>query len=237
MRSALTNLIFNAVDAMPEGGDLEIRTYLDNDEVVVEVRDTGQGMTEEVLRHAMEPFFTTKGEEGSGLGLAMVHGIIERHEGRVDIESTPGEGTTFILHLPYRPLTGHLDERADENVPRGLRVLVVDDDHRSVDLLSEYLARDGHTVETSRNGREALEKFSQGEIDMVITDRAMPEMGGDELAIAIKGVAAGTPVIMVTGISEDITTPGERSIGIDFFVTKPISITALRQAMAAVWSR
>ena len=92
-------------------------------------------------------------------------------------------------------------------------------------------------METSSNGREALEKFCQGEIDMVITDRAMPEMGGDELATAIKGIAAGTPVIMVTGSSEAITTPGERSIGIDFIVTKPISITALRQAMAAVWSR
>ena len=194
-------------------------------------------MTEEVLKHAMEPFFTTKGEEGSGLGLAMVHGIIERHQGSVDIESEPGEGTTFILHLPSRPAPGHVEEPVDGNLPRGLRVLVVDDDQRSVDLLSEYLARDGHTVETSRNGREALEKFYQGGIDMVITDRAMPEMAGDELATAIKGIAAGTPVIMVTGSSEDIITPGERSMGIDFFATKPISITALRQAMAAVWSR
>ena len=92
-------------------------------------------------------------------------------------------------------------------------------------------------METSRNGREALEKFSQGEIDMVITDRAMPEMTGDQLATAIKGIAAGTPVIMATASSEAITAPGERPMGIDFTVTKPISITALRQAMAAVWSR
>ena len=100
LRDALTNLIMNAVDAMPDGGDITIRTLRNEDWAVVEVSDTGVGMSDEVRRRCLDPFFTTKGDQGTGLGLSMVHGIAKRHGGSIYIESTPGEGTTFILRLP-----------------------------------------------------------------------------------------------------------------------------------------
>ncbi|HYB69358.1 MAG TPA: GAF domain-containing protein, partial [Candidatus Bathyarchaeia archaeon] len=169
LRELLTNLIFNAVDAMPEGGTIRIRTGLREapvseenrlaaaaSQVFLEVGDTGTGMTEEVRRRCLEPFFSTKGERGTGLGLPMVFGIVKRHRGTMDIESTVGKGTTFIVLLPIDTTQVHETEQRGQAPTGPLHVLVVDDEPIARDVLTEYLAGDGHTVETAVNGREGF---------------------------------------------------------------------------------
>jgi signal transduction histidine kinase len=275
LREMLANLIFNAVDAMPDGGRITIATRQETDRdeilspsplpetekgetekrgknlsdspalpvsgsgrrgwVVVEVSDTGTGMTEEVRQRCLEPFFTTKGEYGTGLGLAMVYGILRRHEGTIDIQSALGRGTTFVIRLPA--LTDQKTEkRGGKALPpaRPLRVLAVDDEPRVLGVLKEYLTGDGHTVETASGGREGIEKFRAGSFDLVVTNRAMPGLSGDRLAGLVKQAAPDTPVILLTGFSEFMDATGERPRGVDLVLSKPLTLAALREAIARV---
>lgn len=247
LRELLTNLIFNAVDAMPEGGTIRVRTSLRETapgedpraapaapDVLLEVSDTGTGMTEEVRRRCLEPFFSTKGERGTGLGLAMVYGIVKRHRGTMDIESAVGKGTTFIVRLPADTSQELEAQPRTHAAVRPLHVLVVDDEPIARDVMSEYLTGDGHTVETAVNGRDGLEKFRGGRFDMVITDRAMPEVGGDQVAAAVKEASPATPVILLTGFGDLMNAAGEKPDGVDLVAKKPIRLAALREILAKV---
>jgi signal transduction histidine kinase len=234
LREMLTNLIFNAIDAMPQGGSILFRTRLEMDRVALEVRDTGIGMNEEVKRRCLEPFFTTKGDRGSGLGLAMVYGIVQRHSGTVRVQSIPGRGTTFTFTFPqdHSGLQATPVEPAQLN--RALRILVVDDQPVLTEILAETLSRDWHHVSTASNGRQALELFDREEFDLVITDKAMPEMNGDQLAAALKGRSPETPVIMLTGFSDISSGDAGLSEFIDYVLTKPATNAELRGAIAKV---
>ena len=236
LREALMNLMLNAVDAMPEGGTLAIRSRLDGDYVVLAVSDTGIGMTEEVRQRCLDPFFTTKGADGTGMGLAMVYGIVQRHEGTMEVESEVGKGTTFTIRLPNRAQS--LDNRNDSNAGakpvRTLHVLVVDDEPMVRQLIAEYLSGDGHTVETASDGNQALDKFRKGNFDLVLTDRAMPEMSGDHLADAVKAASPGTPVIMLTGFGDIMMARDEKPPSVDLIVAKPVTVGNLREAVAQV---
>ena len=246
MREMLANLIFNAVDAMPEGGLIRIRTGMREasaseetplaprvPQVFLEVSDTGTGMTEDVRRRCLEPFFSTKGERGTGLGLPMVYGIVKRHRGTMDIESTVGKGTTFIVLLPAdTSLAREVQQRAQAPSSGPLHVLVVDDEPIARDVLSEYLMGDGHTVDTAVNGREAFEKFKAGRYALVITDRAMPEVGGDQLAAMVKEVSPDTPIILLTGFGDLMNAAGEKPDGVDMVVKKPIRLATLREVLS-----
>ncbi len=245
LRELLTNLIFNAVDAMPEGGTIRIRTGLreapaadgagpGEPKVFLEVSDTGTGMTEEVRRRCLEPFFSTKGERGTGLGLPMVFGIVKRHRGTLDIDSTVGKGTTFIVLLPPDTTqTREVQQRAQG--PSGpLSVLVVDDEPIARDVLTEYLTGDGHTVQTAVNGRDGIEKFKAGRFSVVITDRAMPEVGGDQLAAMVKEASPTTPVVLLTGFGDLMNAAGEKPEGVDLVVKKPIRLGTLREVLVKV---
>ena len=235
IREALLNLIFNAVDAMPQGGTITIRTRSRDGSAELEVSDTGTGMTEEVRGRCLEPFFSTKGEHGTGLGLAMVYGIIERHHGRIDIDSEPGRGTTVTLRLPVEAEPEVKDKTQEAVAPsRRCRILVVDDEPLMCEVLTEYLTRDGHTVETAANGREGLEKFHRDWFDVVITDRGMPEMSGDQMAASIKRTAPTKPVILLTGFGDLILAAGEKPAGIDSVISKPVTAAALRKALADI---
>ncbi len=243
LREGLTNLIFNAVDAMPHGGTITIRARVDGPgegpegsaaRAVLEVTDTGIGMDEETRRRCMEPFFTTKGLQGTGLGLPMVYGIVRRHDGTIEIESEPGKGTTFTIRLPIRTESVLQSGQPAQRIERQLRVLVVDDEDLVREALIAYLAEDGHSVESAANGREGLQKFRAGWFDLVVTDRAMPEMGGDELAAAVKQEAPNKPVLMVTGFGEVMKVQGERPQGVDAVISKPVTISALRAAVLKV---
>lgn len=233
----LTNLILNAVDSMPRGGSIDIRTLADDDYVVLEVGDTGIGMTDEVRQRCLEPFFSTKGEHGTGLGLSIVYGIVQRHEGTIAIETEPGKGATFSIRFPAQRQAAAAPPEAagrDQEPPVGpsLRILVVDDEPLVIDIVSEYLTGDGHSVETATNGREAFEKFRAGKFDLVLTDRGMPEMNGDQLAAAIKQIAPQQPVILITGFGDIMNAAGEKPDGVDLILGKPITLNQLRQAVA-----
>jgi signal transduction histidine kinase len=235
IREVVVNLVFNAADAMPKGGKITLCTRCEGAVVSIGIRDTGTGMSEEVRQRCMEPFFSTKGEKGTGLGLAMVFGIVKRHEGIVEIESEVGHGTVFWIRLS-RDLEarGFVESDAVESV-EPLHILVVDDEPVARDILSLYLAAEGHSVEMAINGYGALDKFRKEQFDLVITDQAMPGLTGLQLAEAIKK-EANTPILMLTGYGIDPLEAGVRKV-VDTIVNKPISQRELRSAIARTIQR
>lgn len=239
IREMLGNLIFNAVDAMPEGGTIIVRARADGGDVRLEVRDTGTGMSDDVRQRCLEPFFSTKGQHGTGLGLSMVHATVEQHCGTLEIESQPGRGTTFIVRLPLHAREGAIRAPEDAAAPpsRELRVLVVEDEPMVRMGVVAQLSSQGHFVDTAANGREGLDKFMSGRFDLVVTDRAMPVMGGDELAASIERLAPDTPVIMLTGFGDLMEAKGEHPPGVDAVIGKPITLDALAGAIRQVSTR
>ncbi len=233
LHEALTNLLFNAIDAMPKGGSITLSTRRDGDGVVVSVSDTGSGMTEEVRQRCLEPFFTTKGQAGTGMGLAMVHGIVHRHEGTIDIDSAPGKGTTFRLRFPAAPeaAADRREKTTRFRKRRLFRILVVDDEPMIREIVKSYLELDGHTVDTACDGQEGLERFLAGEWDLVMTDAAMPRMNGDELAAKVKEARPGVPVIQLTGFGTSGAGREQPSPHVDLVVSKPVTIEDLRLAL------
>jgi PAS domain S-box-containing protein len=235
IREMLANLIFNAVDAMPKGGTITVRARSDGAWARLEVSDTGIGMSDDVRLHCLEPFFTTKGQHGTGLGLSLVHTTVQRHDGTLTIESGPGRGSTFIVRFPVHdeppPAVASVESPASV---RPLHILVVDDDPVVRRSVVAQLNTQAHTVETASNGREGLDRFEAGRFDLVVTDRAMPEMGGDQLAATIQRSAPDTPVIMLTGFGDLMSARGEHPVGVDAVVSKPVTLAALTQAILKV---
>jgi PAS domain S-box-containing protein len=250
IRDALTNLILNAVDAMPEGGVLTMRTRAATvpamstggdsaAHVLVEVSDTGVGMDEHTRRRCLEPFFTTKGERGTGLGLAMVYGMVERHGGDVEIESEPGQGTTMRLSFPT---TSGVESAVPGNdgairPNRRLRILVVDDDPLLIKSLRDTLEYDGHLVVTADGGQAGIEAFhasqNNGEaFAAVITDLGMPHADGRKVASAIKAASPTTPVIMLTGWGQRLVAEGDIPPHVDHILSKPPKLRLLRKTLA-----
>jgi two-component system cell cycle sensor histidine kinase/response regulator CckA len=197
----LTNLILNAMDAMPEGGTLSIATrHTPGRDVRITVSDTGVGMPESVRQRIFEPFYSTKGEAGSGLGLSMAYSIVRRHSGAIDVESTPGVGTTFSLTFPIaqepvvaEPAPASLEDR------RQFRVLVVDDNPQVLAALVEMLRRVRHTVTPAVTGRAALQEYAPGRFDVVLTNVGMAGMSGWELAERLRALDARVPLLFITG--------------------------------------
>jgi signal transduction histidine kinase len=231
LREVLTNLIFNAVDAMPEGGAITVRTGHDAKGVFVSVSDTGIGMTEAELGRCLEPFFTTKGERGTGLGLAVVYGIVQRHEGTIDITSKKGVGTTFTIRFSTTAVQKQVAPQVSSRVERKLRILVVDDQEIICELIAEYLKGDGHHVVTAVESCEALAVFEREGFDLVITDHSMPGMNGTQLAKAMKERVPETRVILLTGFGDEMMGRGERPNEIDLVLGKPVSAADLRQGV------
>jgi signal transduction histidine kinase/CheY-like chemotaxis protein len=236
LHEMLTNLIFNAVDAMPEGGRLSLSTYPADGQVVLEVADTGVGMSPEELEHCMEPFFSTKEETGSGLGLSAARGILERHDGEITVRSRPGQGATFRITLPRAEpaVTERNDKTQDAPETTPMQIMVVENEEHQREMLTQYVLTAGHSVETAADGKEGLRKFARHSYDVVITDRAMPEMRGDEVAAAVKKQAPQTAVIMVTGFGQMMEVANERVAHVDLVLSKPITLAELRKALAQV---
>lgn len=237
MNEAIMNVFLNAAEAMPDGGTLSIRTQADGGWVAVEISDTGVGMSEEVRRLCVEPFFSTKGPGAAGTGLTAVDSIVRRHQGTLDIESKQGVGTTVVICFPEKQTVTATKMEGDVlgKHPTGLRVLVVDDESWSRTHLAKQLVADGHMVDTAASGTEGLEKFLGGVFDVVVTDRAMPDMSGEELAEAVKRHNPAKPVILATGFvdSASLGRQGERK-NIDVVVNKPIALNDIRLALLKV---
>jgi len=235
LREMLTNIMLNAVDAIVEQGDgsVTFRTFQRGPMVALQIVDTGAGMSEEVRLRCMEPFFSTKNDRGTGLGLGIVYGIVRRHGGKIDIGSEIGTGTMITIMLPI-----HRDVVLPEPPPvpvsekRQLSILVVEDEPLVREVISVYLNIDKHQVETAVNGLEGLEKFRAGIFDLVLTDRAMPQMNGDQLAAAIKKINPTKPVILLTGFGDLMLGAGEQPDGVDLVLSKPFTMNQLRDAVA-----
>ncbi|HKU90007.1 MAG TPA: ATP-binding protein [Steroidobacteraceae bacterium] len=241
LRDALTNLVFNAVDAMPEGGTLTLRTQeidLDGKPAVqVEVSDTGSGMDEETRRRCIEPFFTTKGQRGTGLGLASVYGMLQRHDATLEIDSAPGRGTTMRMIFPT---SGDIAEAtgsfAVARTMRRLRILVIDDDPILIRSVTDVLEAEGHAVEAANGGQAGIDAFaaSHGKgqpFTLVITDLGMPRVDGRRVAAAIKGLSPATPVILLTGWGQRLLDEKDIPPNVDRVLSKPPRLAQLRAAL------
>jgi signal transduction histidine kinase len=233
LREMLTNFIFNSVDAMPAGGTISIATRRQGERVCVSVTDTGLGMTPEERARCLEPFFTTKGERGTGLGLAVVYGIVQRHEGQIDIISEKGRGTTFLVTFPPTTAMSTPTQQQVSTTASPRRILVADDQEIICELLAEYLRADGHEVALAGNGNDALAQFKAGTFDLIITDQSMPGLNGVQLGAAVKQHRPGTPVILLTGFGDELQAAGQLPEGIDLVVSKPVSTAELRRAIGA----
>ncbi len=243
VREALINLVFNAVDAMPDGGVLTLRTRRGGDDAgyaVAEVADSGFGMDDDTRRRCLEPFFTTKGERGTGLGLAMVYGVAQRHGAELDIDSAVGEGTTVRLSFPVAaagtPAAAGAAAPPHAPVSR-LRILIVDDDPLMLKSLTDTLELDGHAVVTANGGQAGIDAFRAARrpgdaFDVVITDLGMPYVDGRKVVAAVKETAAAMPVILLTGWGQRLVADGDVPALVDQVLSKPPKLRELRAALA-----
>jgi signal transduction histidine kinase/ActR/RegA family two-component response regulator len=259
LREALVNLVFNATDAMPEGGTLTLRAgsrrQAGNGQAVngqsgtgqsgkwaarrvyIEVSDTGAGMDEATRRRCLEPFFTTKGERGSGLGLAMVYGITQRHSVDIEIVSAPGVGSTFRLIFP--PGSAAVRSPVAAQIPRlppHTRILLIDDDPLLLKSLREALVNEGHEVQTANGGKAGIDSFARAQNEgapfrVVITDLGMPHVDGRAVAAAIRARAPETAIIMLTGWGQRLVATGDTPEEVDAVLSKPPKMAELRQCL------
>jgi CheY-like chemotaxis protein len=248
IREALTNLILNAVDAMPTGGVLTVRTRAvgktgvsSPGKVSLEVGDTGIGMNEETRRRCLEPFFTTKGERGTGLGLAMVYGIVQRHGAEIEIDSAPGQGTKIRLLFPLHQAQGKAggDPTEPTRVLLRLRVLVIDDDPILIKSLRDTLSIDGHDVVAAKGGQAGIDAFQAAleagqPFEIVVTDLGMPYVDGRKVAAAIKTASPTTPIVLLTGWGERMVADGDVPPHVDCVLAKPPKLAQLRAAFASL---
>jgi len=246
IREALINLVFNAVDALPQGGVLTLRTKAvkgangrDPGSVDVEVEDNGVGMDSETRRRCLEPFFTTKGERGTGLGLAMVYGVAQRHGAEMEIRSAPGAGTTAALSFPVpaNAPTALAQAGVGPALRLRLRLLLVDDDPVLLKALGDALETDGHVLVIANNGQAGIDAFrtacARGEsFAAVITDLGMPHVDGRRVAAEVKAMSPSTPVLMLTGWGQGLSAEAELPAHVDHVLSKPPKLRELRDALA-----
>ncbi len=238
VRDGFTNLLLNAVDALPDGGTIKLRTRADarDGEVVVEFQDDGVGMSETTRSRCLEPFFTTKGERGTGLGLPMVFGMVQRHGGDLDIESELGKGTTIRLTFPQAP-TGMNGQPPVLKLPsRPLRILLVDDDPLLLRSLRDALELDEHEVVTAEGGQAGIDTFAAEikagrNFDVVITDLGMPYVDGRKVASRVRALAGHVPIIMLTGWGHRLIATDDRPENVDRVLSKPPKIAELRSTL------
>lgn len=236
LREVFVNLIVNAVDAMPHGGTLTLCCKREGERLKLRFADTGLGMEEEVRERVFEPFYTTKGVHGTGLGLAVSYGIIERHYGTISVSSKPGEGTTFHIDLPVDE-TSELkapSEKLNAETTTSLSVLVIDDEQVVRETLAEMLIELDHKVVTADCGRDALEKMTHGDFDLVFTDLAMPEMDGWETAREIHKHKPELPVVLVTGYGATAQPPGGEVDLVAGIIGKPFDFDQVTGTIARV---
>jgi CheY-like chemotaxis protein len=254
LQQVVMNLCTNAEHAMrPKGGQLDIcldsvdidatmattlPDLMPGTHIRLTVRDTGHGMMPEVLERIFEPFFTTKGPgEGTGMGLAVVHGIVASYAGAITVASTPGQGTTFAIYFPRLPGIVEVTDSTEELLPKGEgRILFVDDETALADLAQAMLTRLGYDTEVYISSRAALAAFQAApqRFDLVITDQTMPSMTGEALTLACRHIRPDIPIILCTGFSHVMTIEKAGLLGVDAFLMKPLVIHDLGLAIQRV---
>lgn len=231
MREVLTNFVFNAVDAMPDGGTIRTSTRDEGNEVLVTVSDTGLGMDDETKRRMFEPFFTSKGHHGTGLGLSVCWGIIKRHAGEIAVSSEEQQGTAITIRLPIVRERQTRIEKKREPLP-SLRLLCIDDEDMVREGLQQLLTDMGHQVTVAADGEAGLQAFIPGGFDVVITDLGMPKLTGAQVANGIRRRSPTTPIILLTGWGQQVDE--SQFEGVNLVLSKPPSEQSLENALRKV---
>ena len=226
LREVYTNLIFNAVDAMPSGGVIELQTRMDGPDTVVEVRDTGLGMDEHVRARIFDPFYTTKGANGMGLGMSVVYGIVERHGGKITVDSEVGAGTRFAIRMPAAAAPRKTNRELEPPpVTESARVLVIDDEEDILELVADILGDNGHVVHTANSGPLGLERLEKGEeFDLLFCDLGMREMSGWEVVSSVRRADPRIGIVLLTGWGATLSKERVREYGIDAVLNKPFQM-------------
>jgi signal transduction histidine kinase/CheY-like chemotaxis protein len=222
LREVLTNLVTNAVDAMPAGGTCRVEIASDAEWAVMSVTDTGVGMPDEMRGRVFEPFFTSKGPRGTGLGLAVSWGIVTRHGGTIDVESTPGHGSTFRIRLPIPVALPEVVIGASvAPAPRPARLLVIEDEPQVQAVLAEMLREAGYGVAVASDGLEGIEHCDREPVDVVLSDISMPGISGWDVAARLRARHPHIPIGFVTGWGDQLDPDRLAGAGVDFVVAKP----------------
>jgi CheY-like chemotaxis protein len=226
--SALFNIIKNAIEAMPKGGTITIQAQIntENEQVVLDITDTGLGMDDDTKKRIFQPFFTTKGLElGRGLGLSSVFGIIKSHNGQIFVKDTSiGAGTVFEIVLPLCNMKNLELEKGDvENEEIFFAVLWVDDEPEILKPSKMMLERMGHRADIANSAHQALEILQNNQYDLLITDIGMPEMNGWQLIDAIRGKYDNMKIVIISGWGSDISPEKMQEHGVNYVLEKPIS--------------
>jgi CheY-like chemotaxis protein/nitrogen-specific signal transduction histidine kinase len=248
LRQVLTSIALNALDAMPEGGNLTFRTGREGGRVFCQVADTGIGMTEQIRLHIFDPFFTTKREKGKGFGLSGAYAIVDRHGGEITVESEPAKGAVFTVWLPVpaeagesapaatRPAAVAAPAAAAPAPPApkpapGAKILVVDDSEEVREVLRELLSRHGYTVVTSPDGESGLVELESRTFDLAMLDLGLPGISGLEVAHRLKRRWPTTQVALMTGYGDRMGPEDAQAKGVDFVLAKPFSLDQLRSVV------
>jgi CheY-like chemotaxis protein len=231
LREVLVNLMVNAVDAMTTSGTLTLGCKQHGADVHMYVRDMGLGMTPETLARAGQPFFSTKGSNGSGLGLAVSQGIVQRHGGELVLESTEGRGTTVTLQLPGIPTQPHQATEKQELGSRAGRIVLVEDDPHVRLVTQRILEHAGHNVSAFANGMEALSFLQEAAADIVLTDLGLPDLSGWDVARSAHQWQPSIRVIIATGWGDRVAPADAHRSGVMAVLSKPLEHHELLEAI------
>ncbi len=229
LRGVFANLINNAIDAMPQGGEIRVKSFMDDTMAVIKIEDTGGGIPHTIKDKIFDPFFTTKGPQSTGLGLSVSYGTINRHHGTITAESIEGEGTAFLLTFPVTEKATEGEVRKEKIIPirkeqEKARILVIDDEEGVRELLRDILTDASHEVEVARNGGEGITLFREKEFDLVFTDLGMPVMSGWEVAEKVKSINEKVPVALITGWNVSLEESEKHDKGISLVIQKPFKM-------------
>jgi signal transduction histidine kinase/PAS domain-containing protein len=231
LREVFTNLILNAVDALPDGGRIVVATADEGDDVVVRIADDGIGMDEDTRSRVFDPFFTTKSVKGTGLGLSVAYGIVTRHRGEIEVNSTPGHGTEFVLRFPFGEIERPEPDAGGLGPVPALRCLCVDDEEPVLAVLADLLRAMGQEVHTALGGPAGLAALERQRYDVVFSDLGMPDVNGWELALAVKARQPSCAVVLATGWGHQVEGGTAQAHGVDLVMPKPFSFEDVERVL------
>ncbi|NOQ86529.1 MAG: response regulator [Deltaproteobacteria bacterium] len=227
LREVFINIMNNALDAMPKGGQISIKTFVENSHVVVLVKDSGIGIPKDIKDKIFDPFFTTKGVQSTGLGMSASYGIINRHRGTITVDSVEGQGTTFSIKFPRPEKVIKEKKKPIANEQNGTSILVVEDEEGVRTILKDILEDGGYKVEVAPNGKKGIKLFQEKKFNLVFTDLGMPGMSGWQVAEEIKKMNGKTKVALVTGWEVDLNNNELKKCGVDLVINKPFQMNQI----------